>query len=81
MEEEQEMKKTIDHFVRMREQSESNLSPNRKEMGDWHRGHYSGEIMAYGHCIEYLRRHMANSIGKETRNEENRDPGGQGNSL
>ena len=52
------MDEIINHFITMKKQAENQLSPNRKEMGDWHRGYYSGERMAYGHCIEYLQRHL-----------------------
>lgn len=50
--------KVIDHFIAMKKQAESNLSPNRVELSDWHRGLYSGERQAYKHCIKYLRHHL-----------------------
>ena len=53
------MKKIINHFTKMLEQSEKSLErpgdPGRDEMGDWIRGLYSGEIGAYKHVINYLK--------------------------
>lgn len=54
----------INHFIIMKKQSESHLSPSREELGDWMRGCYSGERMAYGHCIKYLRRHLGKAEEK-----------------
>jgi len=56
------MDKIIEHFITMQKQSEKSLgTPGnaREELSEWHRGLYSGERQAYGHCIEYLRRHLS----------------------
>jgi len=56
------MDKIIEHFITMQKQSEKSLGiPGnaREELSEWHRGLYSGERQAYGHCIEYLRRHLS----------------------
>ena len=53
------MEKVIDHFIAMEKLAADSLDDGINEMGDWHRGLYSGYRGAYDHCIKYLRRYMA----------------------
>lgn len=53
------MTKIIEHFVKMKKQTEIALDKNAgKETGDWMRGSYCGQIQAYRHCVEYLKQYF-----------------------
>lgn len=59
----EEVRRTIDHFILMRLQSESLL--RRSGLSVWHRGLRNGEMRAYKYCIEYLVNQVEEGIKDE----------------